>query len=76
MESYYWEFMLVLEPETTFPPTLTSLIANTFSISCQEADAFLSMIKSENQSWLYPEPAQAPELTHLHKPLIATSSPD
>jgi hypothetical protein len=29
--SHNWDFMLILEPETTFPPTLTSLIANTFS---------------------------------------------
>ncbi|KAE9362782.1 hypothetical protein N431DRAFT_475621 [Stipitochalara longipes BDJ] len=67
-----WDFMLILTPPSTLPDILTSLIAHTFSITIQEPDDFLTMLKAENTSWLYPKPEDVPKLTHLDAPLIAT----
>jgi len=66
--------MLILSPPASLPSSLNSLIANNFSITCHEPDALLSTLKSDNESWLHPTRDSIPQLTHLHAPLISTSS--
>jgi hypothetical protein len=69
-----WDFMLILSPPSTLPPSLVSVIAHIFSITIQESDDFLFTLKAENPSWLYPKAEDVPKLTHIHSPLIATGS--